>query len=332
MLSARENFLETMKRDGKPDRLANCFTAFQIIGGDPVFQYVRGNRIRGTNSYDCWGTFIAFPEDAPAAVPIVTPENQVIKDIERWKEYVNVPDLRKNCSTGWEKVIDMQNNVDRDEYLTASVMGTGIFEQLHMLMTFEDTLCGFLLYPNEMHELIEAIFEYRLEYMRLIVENLKPDAIISHDDWGTKTGLFMAPEVWRKFLKTPYKKLYDYLHQNGILVVHHADSYCEPIVEDMAEIGIDIWQGVLTTNNIATISNKLDGKMGLMGGIDSVIDREDASEEEIRKETRRAIESYGSIPHFAIGLTYGGPGGIYPNVEPLIIDEIERWNHLHPLK
>ena len=100
MLTRRENLLETIKPDGKPDRLTNCYTAFKPIGGDPVFQYVRGNRIRGTNSYDRWGTYISFPEDQPAATPIVTAENQIIQDIEEWKEYVKVPDLRANCSEG----------------------------------------------------------------------------------------------------------------------------------------------------------------------------------------------------------------------------------------
>ena len=73
MLTAKQNFLETLKPDGNPDRLSACYTALQPIGGDPVFQFVRGNRVRGTDSYDRWGTFISFPEDQPAAVPIVTP-------------------------------------------------------------------------------------------------------------------------------------------------------------------------------------------------------------------------------------------------------------------
>ncbi len=45
-------------------------------GAIPIFQYIRGNRVRGTDSYDRWGTFISFPEDQPAAVPIVTADNQ----------------------------------------------------------------------------------------------------------------------------------------------------------------------------------------------------------------------------------------------------------------
>ena len=329
MLTQKQNVLETLKKDGNPDRLAACYTPFQPIAGDPVFQFIRGNRIRGTTSYDQWGTLILFPEDQPAAVPHVTDENQVIKDIEEWQKYVKVPDLRANCSEGWETALQNKAAIDTSDYFSATVMGTGIFEQMHMLMTFEDTLCNLLTYPDETHELIEAITEYRLEYMKLIVENLHPDAIVSHDDFGSERSLFMSPETWREFFKEPYRKLYDYLHANDVLVIHHSDSFCEPIVEDMAEIGIDIWQGVLPTNNIEKITKQLDGRMALMGGIDSVIDRQDTTEEEIRQEVRRACDAYGKLPHFIPSHTYGGPGSIYPHVEPIIIDEIERYNQEH---
>lgn len=322
----RYAYLETIKKDGKPDRLAACYSAFKPIPGDPVFQYVRGNRIRGTNSIDRWGTHILFPADQPAATPHVTMENQVIQDIEAWRDYVKVPDLVANCSLGWESAQAFKAGVDSKEYLTMTIMGTGIFEQCHMLMTFEDTLANLLMYPDEMHELIEAITEYRLSYMKLIVENLHPDAILSHDDWGSKTAMLMSPDTWREFFKEPYRRLYQYLHDNGVLVIHHSDSFNEPIVEDMEEIGIDVWQGVLPTNNIPEISKRLKGTMALMGGIDSGIDRANVTEEEIRKETRRACEAYGHLPQFIPSITYGGPGTIYPWVQDVIIDEIERFN------
>ena len=326
MLTPKQNFLETIKKDGSPDRLSNCYTAFKPIADDPCLQYVRGNRIRGTDSYDRWGTFISFPEDQPAAIPVVTKENQIIKNIETWKEYVKVPDLRANCSDGWERAQKNKSEIDSTEFISISILGTGIFEQLHYLMTFEDTLMNLLLYPDEMRELIEVITEYRLEYMKLIVENLHPEAILSHDDFGTKGSLFMAPDVWRDLFKAPYKKLYDYLHANDVLVVHHSDSYCEPIAKDMAEMGVDVWQGVLPTNNIVAITDELDGSMALMGGIGSEIDRADASEDEIRAEVRRACNEYGMLPHFIPSYTYGGPGTIFPEVELVIRDEIERYN------
>ena len=325
MLSPKENLLETIRRGGHPERLPVCFTPFRPIGGDPVFQFVRGNRVRGTNSYDRWGTYISFPENQPAAIPIVTPENQVIRNIEEWRQYVTVPDLRVNCSQGWETARKNKEAIP-EEYLSMTVMGTGIFEQLHMLMTFEDTLMNLLLYPKEMHELIEVVADFRLEYMKLIVENLHPDVICSHDDWGSEHAMFMHPDTWREFFKEPFRRLYSYLHSQGVLVMHHADSFCEPIAEDMAEIGIDIWQGVLPTNDIVGLSRRLDGRMALMGGVSSVIDREDSTEEEIRREMRRVLDSYGRLKGFIPSYTYGGPGTIFPHVLPVIHEEIERYN------
>ena len=326
MLTPKENLLESLKKGGHPVCLNNSYTMMRGIAGDPVFKLVRGNRVRGTNSIDVWGTQILFPADAPAAVPYVTEANQVVQDICQWRDYVKVPDLMGRCQEGWETAIANEKAIDHDKYLTMVVMGTGIFEQLHMLMTFEDTLTNMLEEPEAMQELIDAICEYRLNYMKLIVEHLHPDVIVSHDDWGSKTSLFMSPNTWRELFKEPYRKLYSYLHENGVIVMHHADSFLEPIVEDMAEIGIDIWQGVLPTNNIAAISEKVGDRMMLMGGIDSVIDREDATEEEIRAETRRACEAYGDLKGFWPGITYGGPGTLYPHVEPIVIDEIAKYN------
>lgn len=327
MLTPKENLLESLKfKQGKPVCLNNSFTMFRGIAGDPVFRLVRGNRIRGTESYDQWGTKILFPEDAPAAVPLVTPENQVIKDITEWRKYVKVPDLVGKCSEGWETAIENEKAIDHEKYLTMVVMGTGIFEQLHMLMTFEDTLMNMLLEPEAMKELIDVICDYRLTYMKLIVEHLHPDCIVSHDDWGSRTSLFFSVDTWRELFREPYRKLYSYLHSQNVIVMHHGDSYMEPLVHDMAEIGVDIWQGVLNTNNIPKICEEVGDRMLLMGGVDSVIDRADATEEEIRKETRRACVEYGDLPGFWPGITYGGPGTIYPEVEKIVIDEIRRYN------
>ena len=326
MLTPKQNLLETLKhREGHPDGLLNNYTMVKLTSGDPCFKLARGNRVRGTNSYDAWGTYIMFPEDAPAALPYVTEENQIIKDITEWQKYVKVPDILGKCSDGWEESVAAREAIP-EEYVATTIMGTGIFEQLHMLMTFEDTLMNMLTEPEAMAELIDVICEYRLNYMKLICENLHPDMIISHDDWGSKTSLFMSPDTWRELFKEPYRKLYDYLHSQGVIIMHHADSFLEPIVEDMVDIGIDIWQGVLPANDIRKVSEQVGDRMLLMGGIDSVIDRADATEEEIRRETRRALDEYGELEGFWPGITYGAPGSLSPQVDGFIEDEIRQYN------
>lgn len=325
MLTPRENFLETIKKGGKPDRLCCCYDSLRAIRGDPLYHLMRDNRIRGKESVDIWGAHIIFPENQISAMPHITEENQVIQDIEHWQKYVKVPDIRALCGD-WTEALESKNSIDHSQYLDMEIIATGIFEQLHMLMTFENTLCNLLLYPDEMHELIDVITEYKMVYFHMITENLHPDVILSHDDFGTKNSLFMSRETWCEFFKEPYRRLYTYLHENGVIVMHHADCFCEPIAEDMAEIGVDVWQGVIPANHIEEISKKLDGRMALMGGIDSVIDREDVGEEEIRREVRRACAAYGGLHNFIPSYTYGAPGTLFPHVDEIIHDELAKYN------
>ena len=206
-------------------------------------------------------------------------------------------------------------------------MPYGVFELLHSFMGFEDTLVNFLLEPEAMGELCAFLGEFRLHYAELLVEHLRPDAVISYDDWGTKDSLFMSPQVWRTFLKPQYQRLYSYFHSQGVVVIHHADSYLEPIAGEMPEIGVDVWQGVLPQNDIPRLQRALEGRMALMGGIDAaVVDRVDATEAEIRAEVRRACSEYGPGGHYIPSLTYAGPSVLHPHVGPVIRDEIDAWN------
>ena len=66
-------------------------------------------------------------------------------------KYVKVPDLTGKCSEGWEEALEAKSRIDQEKYLTMVVRNRD-FWQLHMLMTFEDTLMNFLLEPEAMHE------------------------------------------------------------------------------------------------------------------------------------------------------------------------------------
>jgi hypothetical protein len=149
-----------------------------------------------------------------------------------------------------------------------------------------------------------------------------------HDDWGMKHSLFTSPEVWREMIKPHYVELFGYLKSKGLIIVHHADSFLEPIAADMAGMDVDVWQGVLPQNDIVRLQKELAGRMTLMGGIDAaVVDTPTTTEEEIRAETRRACETYGPGGHFIPSFTYGGPGDmIYKAGDAIISDEVARYN------
>jgi hypothetical protein len=329
MLSPRDNFLETIQSDGKPDRLVNQYEPIAMILPDPILLHNREAVVRGTTFTDIWGVTYEWPENQPASAPLHTEENRVIKDILHWREELRIPDPLANCTDEeWEETVARAAKIDRNRYLATVLMATGLFERCHFLMGFEDALTGMLLEPEAYAELCDAILETRLCIAEALIDRLKPDAVLSHDDWGMKTSLFMSPEAWREFFKPRYKILYDYFHSRGVLVIHHADSFLEPIVPDMVEIGVDVWQGTLPQNDILRLQKELGGRMTLMGGLDSAsLDRPDSTEEEIRAEARRACETYGPGGHFIPCSTYGGPGDtIHSHIDPIVSDEIERYN------
>ncbi len=326
MQTPKEIFLELLKPNGRPERVLKQYEALHMCLNDPINTYLRGNRRRGTVSRDRWGTTISFPADAPGAIPVHTDDLTVCPDVTHWEETVHAPDLAANCAAGWEDCRAAARAAAGEEKLLAGFMGTGIFEQCHFLMGFENTLTALYEHPDEMHRLIDYITDYRLGYVKLLIDNLHPDVIFSHDDWGTKDALFMHPDMWRAFFKEPYRRFYGYIRSRGCIAIHHADSYLVPIVDDMAEIGIQVWQGVLPENDIPALQRHLQGKLVLMGGIGAAIDRSDATAGEVCDYTRRTLRACCPGGHFIPSITYGLPGAVYPHIDRYIDETIDAYN------
>ncbi len=323
MLTARENFMELLN-GGTPERLVNQYEAFEFVLPDPIMM-VLGGRRPGADVADAWGTIIRWKAGEHAGMPYITDDNKVCPDITEWRKTVKAPELSK--VTDWDMAKGIASKINRKEKFVTTFMATGLFEQLHYLMGFEDTLCNFLLEPESMHELLDYILEYKLQYAKMLIENLNPDVMFLHDDWGEKTKLFMSADTWREFFKPRFEKLHRYIKDQGVMVVHHADSHCESIVEDMADVYISVWQGVLPQNNIPAIQKKLGGRMLLMGGIDAgVIDFKNWNEDIVRAEVRRACDEYVPGGSFIPCITYGLPESIHPGVYEIISDEIAKYS------
>ena len=170
MQTPKEIFLELLQPDGHPERILKQYEALHLCLTDPINTYLRGNRRRGTVSRDRWGTTISFPEDAPGAIPVHTDDLTVCPDVTRWEETVHAPDLAANCTQGWEACRTAARSAAGEEKLLAGFMGTGIFEQCHFLMGFENTLTALYEHPEEMHRLINYITDYRLGYVKLLID------------------------------------------------------------------------------------------------------------------------------------------------------------------
>jgi uroporphyrinogen-III decarboxylase len=325
MLSVRENFLQTIAKDGEPDRLVNGYEFMELIVPDPLLRASSHSLSPGKQGRDGWGVTFHWPEGQPAAAPLPDASAYVIKDVANWEEALKLPDIE---GLDWTDAVARADAArGKDKFVTAFFI-SGLFERLHFLMGFENALVNLLAEPEATKALIDTIGAYRKRHAKLLIEKLRPEMFFLHDDWGMKHSLFMSPEVWREMIRPHYEELYAYIKSEGILIVHHADSFLEPIVSDMAEIGIDVWQGALPENDIVRLQTELDGRMTLMGGIDAaIVDTPDTTEEAIIAETRRACAAYGPGGHFIPSITYGGPNDmIFKAGAEAITDAVRRHN------
>ena len=322
MLTERQNFIETI-RHGKPDRFANQFRTIALAMATP---YGGGLLPPGTIDYeDEWGVHWSWPEGTPGQFPIHTPDKIVIKDMENWRDYVKFPKVEFSDEE-WAPFVAMANAIDREKYLVAPFVAPGIFEMCHHLQEIQNCLMNFCEYPDEMHELIDALTDWELKKAEQLCKYIKPDALFHHDDWGSHNSTFISPEMWREFIKPAYAKIYGYYKAHGVeVIIHHSDSYAATIVPDMIDVGIDVWQGVVSTNNIPELIEKYGDKICFMGCIDSAkVDFPGWTKEDIKREVRKACDAFGTnVIH---GASIGGPMSTMPGVYDAITEAIDEYS------
>ena len=324
MLTKRQNLVEVMK-GGNPDRFVKQYEAFAMMMKTPI------TRIKppiGGEIVNEWGVTVRWPEGQLGAFPVHDPEHIVIKDITKWRDVVKAPSVE--CSEeSWAIAIKEAEAVDRnDQYVTVFV-APGIFEMTHYLMSMEEALMAYYEEPEAMHELIDYIVEFELKLAKEFIDHLHPDALFHHDDWGSQINSFISPAMFKEFFEPAYKKIYGYYKDNGVeLIIHHSDSYAANLVPAMLEMGIDIWQGVMTTNKVPELIKQYGGKITFMGDIDSgVIDFPGWTREIIAENVERACKECGKL-YFIPGASQGLNVSSFPGVYEATDEEIDRMTSL----
>ncbi len=107
-----------------------------------------------------------------------------------------------------------------------------------MDVLFEDLFDG-----NEIGEwLLDWFTELSVRRARLVA-HAGVDVVGLGDDVGTQRGMLMSVPFWRQHFKPRLKRVIDALRQHQtrpLWVRYHSDGDIRPIIDDLAEIGVDI--------------------------------------------------------------------------------------------
>ncbi len=328
MLTKRQNLLETI-RGGHPDRYVNMFEPFAMLRNTPYMDHNPAPKQGGPDVVNAWGVTRSFPLNTPGAFPVHTPDKIVIKDITHWRDYVKAPQVHYP-EEDWAPYVEAAKKIDRNEYFVTAMVYPGLFEQTHYLMEIQNCLINFYEEPEYMHELIDYLTEWELAYAEELCSHFHPDALFHHDDWGSQNSTFLSPEMFEEFYYPAYKKVYGYYKEHGVeVIVHHSDSYAATLVPMMIDMGIDIWQGVMNSNNIPELIQKYGGQITFMGGIDSAtVDFPGWTKEDVERETAKTCKACGT-KFFIPCTSQGGPMSTFPGVYEAVAEEIDKQSKIY---
>ena len=117
-------------------------------------------------------------------------------------------------------------------------LGWGLFERSWTLRGFENALMDIVAEPDFFQEMVDRLTNLYLDFVDYTCD-LPIDAVLFGDDWGDQQGVIVGPELWRKFYKPAWAKIYRRVHDAGKIVISHSCGSVADIIPDLIEIGLD---------------------------------------------------------------------------------------------
>lgn len=188
---------------------------------DYIGEWGNGHRFGGTEHFSriipCMDTFTT-PEEVRAF-----PLPDILADY-RWKDTA-------------AQVAALQ----AADKIVMSNIAIDVFEPAWYLRGMEQMLMDFYDDEEMAFACLNRIGECKQQAaVRLAEANV--DVIVFGDDVGMQTGMMIAPELWRKFLKPRLKSMLEAVHAANprVLCYYHSDGDIRAILPELTEIGVDI--------------------------------------------------------------------------------------------
>lgn len=285
-MTERENMQLVWDRK-QPEWVPMINTASQMIITPEI-----NDRPLFMNGKDAFGVEWELDPNHPELMTHVKNET-LFDDITQWKKYIRFPSCR---GADWEAAAMRTKAMwsRKEEIMGYVVCNIGAFERICAMMGHVNGLMAPYDDEEAYAEYVEAYADYRIEQMEYYKKYLDVDFLMMHDDWGQQSGMFFSPEMWRKFYKEPERRMVERCHELGMHYMHHSCGYITPIVPDLVEIGVESWHSVQPMNDLKGLKERFGNRLIFAGAVDpQVTDTGHATEEEIRAEVRRVIDTLG---------------------------------------
>jgi uroporphyrinogen decarboxylase len=120
--------------------------------------------------------------------------------------------------------------------------GPAVFERMHFLHGFAETLEDLYLEPARIAELAERLIDFQVQTVENIARRF-PGQIHGFrctDDWGTQQSTIISVALWREAFRPHYRRLFDAIHRRGMHTWLHSCGRINDLIGEFIDIGLDV--------------------------------------------------------------------------------------------
>lgn len=331
-MNSRERVLTTLKRTGVPDRVPLQFDlcrsltdAFGEKYGIPIHYTtsyfedvtyrISANELRTAMGSDCVVVGGSLPRGYSHPVP---KEGQIINEfgmlMEQGVLYMEtieaplaeastvqdvlnhpMPDpYAEGRFDDAKKIIEMYKN----DYFIIGDLELTMFEMSWHMVGMEKFLIDMAMGEDYIEVLIDRVKEFSMGIAKQLVE-LGVDAIWFGDDFGAQNGMLISPTMWRQIFKPRYAELWQEVRNmnSDLIIAYHTDGAVAPILDDLADIGMDVFNPVqpnVPGHDPQELKDKFGDRFAFWGAIDQQFLLPEGSPAEIEADVAEKIRILGA--------------------------------------
>jgi uroporphyrinogen decarboxylase len=176
--------------------------------------------------------------------------------------------------------------------------------------------------------LIDRTMGWSVAIGKQLVE-LGVDGIWTGDDFGAQNGMMISPDMWRRIFKPRMAEVFQEFRSVNpdVMVMYHCDGAIAPILDDLIEIGLDVFNPVqpgVPGHEPSELKAKFGDRLSFWGAIDQQQLLPNGTPEQIDADVKAKIEALGPGGGYMVAPAHILQGDTpLENVEALI-DAVKR--------
>lgn len=184
-----------------------------------------------------------------------------------------------------------------DTYAIVADLETSFYETSWYLVGMEKLLMDMAMGEAYVDALFDKVMQINTAIGCKLIE-MGADIIWAGDDFGTQRGMLMSPDMWREKFKPRIKWMFSEFRKvnPNIKIAWHSCGSIIPIIDDFAEIGLDILnpiQPLAEGMEPQFLKDNYGDKLCFFGGIDIQNLMPKGTPEEIKKDVKRRMQILG---------------------------------------